>query len=203
MSSANNNNPPGKPAQRSRKAKQASKQPDQGQSPKLDRQPDRRQDENELIEAAVAPTETFPMETEASAGAPSTGAAIALTEPPSVGTAVALTAPPSKGALVPMDFSPIAVALPVEAFFIGFQTMANAYREHTRRSIEETLSFVEKFTAARSLDKAIEIQSEFAKQACETFVVDSQRIWRLYSELARQVLKPFERLVMRVTQTAH
>jgi phasin family protein len=199
MSSANNNKPPGKPAQRSRKTKQASKQPDQRQRPKPDQQPDRRQDEKELIEAAVAPTETFPIETEASAGAPSTGAAIALTE---TCTAVALTAPPSKGALVPMDFSPIAVALPVEAFFIGFQAIANAYREHTRRSIEETLSFVEKFTAVRSLDKAIEIQSEFTKQTCETFVADSQKIWRLYSELARQILKPFERLVMRVTQTA-
>jgi hypothetical protein len=54
----------------------------------------------------------------------------------------------------------------------------------------------------RSPDKAVEIQTEFARQACESFLTDSQKIWRLYSELARQVLKPFERLVMRVTQTA-
>jgi Phasin protein len=190
MSSANNNRPPGKPDQRSRKAKQASNKPDQRQRPKPDRQPDRRQDEKELIEAHVASTESFPIAAETSTGAPSTGTAVALTETP------------SKGALVPIDAFPIAAAAPVDIFLVGFQAVANAYREHARRSLEQTLFFVEKFTAVRSLDKAVELQTEFAKEACETFVADSQRIWRLYSELARQVLRPFERLVTRVTQTA-
>ena len=38
----------------------------------------------------------------------------------------------------------------------------------------------------RSLDKAIEIQTEFAKQAYETFVSESQKIRELYSGIARQ-----------------
>ena len=109
---------------------------------------------------------------------------------------------PSKGALVPIDAFPIAAAVPVDIFLTGFQTIANAYREHARRSFEQTLFFVEKFTAVRSLDKAVEVQAEFAKEACESFVADSQRIWRLYSELARQVLRPLDRLTMRATQTA-
>jgi phasin family protein len=113
-----------------------------------------------------------------------------------------LTEPPSKGALVPIDASPIAAVVSVDIFLIGFQTIANAYREQARRSIEQTIYFVEKFTAVRSLDKAVEVQTEFAKQACETFVADSHRIWRLYSELARQVFRPLERLMSRVTQTA-
>jgi Phasin protein len=190
MSSADKNKPPGKPAQRSRKAKPAGKKPDQRQRPKPEQQPDRRQDEKELIEATVASTETFPVVAEASTGTPSTGTAVALTETP------------SKGALVPMDAFPIAVAAPVDIFLIGFQAVANAYWEHARRSLEQTIYFVEKFTAVRSLDKAIEVQSEFAKEACETFVADSHRIWRLYSELARQVLRPFERLMTGATQTA-
>jgi phasin family protein len=190
MSSADKNKPPGKPTQRSSKAKPANKKPDQRQRPKPDRLPDRQQDEKELIEATVAPTETFPIAAEASTGAPSTG------------TAVALTGPPSKGELVPIDTFPIAAVAPVDIFLIGFQAIANAYREQARRSIEQTIYFVEKFTAVRSLDKAVEVQTEFAKEACETLVADSHRIWRLYSELARQVLRPFERLMSRVTQTA-
>jgi Phasin protein len=195
MSSADHNKPTGKHAQRSRKAKQASKKPDQRQRPKPDRQPDRQQHEKELIEATVASTETFPIEADAATGTSSIDTS-------SIGTAVALTETPSKGALVPIDVSPIAAAVPVDIFLIGFQTIANAYREHARRSLEQTLFFVEKFTAVRSLDKAVEIQTEFAKEACETFVADSQRIWRLYSELARQVFRPLERLMTRVTQTA-
>jgi hypothetical protein len=47
----------------------------------------------------------------------------------------------------------------------------------------------------RSFDKAIELQAEFAKQAYETFVAESQRICELYSELARQIFKPFAGLL--------
>jgi hypothetical protein len=193
MSSADKNKPPGNPAQRSRKAKPASKKPDQRQRPKPEQQPDRRQHEKELIEATVTSTESFPIEADAATGKPSNGKS-------SIGTAVALTEAPSQGALVPIDASPIAAAVPVDIFLTGFQTIANAYREHARRSLEQTLFFVEKFTAVRSLDKAVEIQAEFAKETCETFVADSQRIWRLYSELARQVFRPLERLMTRVTQ---
>jgi hypothetical protein len=205
MSSADKNKPPGNHAQRSRKAKQASKKPDQRQRPKVEQQPDLRQDDEELIEAQAASTETFPIEADAAGGTPSIGKS-SIDKPsidtPSTGTAVALTETPSKGALVAIDPFPIAAAVPDDIFVAGLQTIANAYRDYTRRSLEQTLFFVEKFTAVRSLDKAVEVQAEFAKEACETFVADSQRIWRLYSELARQVLRPFERLMTRVGQTA-
>jgi hypothetical protein len=202
MSSADKNKPPGN---RGRKAKQASRKPDQRQRPKPDRQPDRQQHERELIEATVASPESFPIEADASTGESSIGKSSIDTSSigtSSIGTAVALTEPPSKGALAPIDASPIAAAVPADIFLIGFQTIANAYRDYTRRSLEQTVFFAEQFTAARTLDKAVEIQVEFAKEACETFVADSQRIWRLYSELARQVFRPFERLLTRTTQTA-
>ena len=69
---------------------------------------------------------------------------------------------------------------------IDFQTIAMAYGNYTRKSFEQTKSFVEKLASVRSLDKAIEIQTEFAKQAYETFVTESQKIRELYSGLARQ-----------------
>jgi hypothetical protein len=186
--STTNQKPPGKPGQRSRKPKQPGKKPDQRQRAKPDQQPDRQQDDQDLIEAVVASTETFPIEAEASTAASSIDAAVAE--------------PPSKGALVPIHAAPVAAIASLDTFLTGFQTIANAYRACALRSLDDTMFFVEKLTVVRSLDKAVEIQTEFAKQACESLLTDSQKIWRLYRELAKQVLKPFERLVMRVTQTA-
>lgn len=72
---------------------------------------------------------------------------------------------------------------------IDMQTIALAYGEYTRKSFEQTKSFVEKLAGVRSLDKAIEIQTEFAKQAYETFVMDAQKIRELYSGLAKQTFE--------------
>jgi phasin family protein len=77
---------------------------------------------------------------------------------------------------------------------VDFQAIATAYTDYTRKSFEETKAFVEKLAGVRSLDKAIEIQTEYAKQAYETFVAESQKIRELYSGLAKQTLKPFEDL---------
>jgi hypothetical protein len=41
--------------------------------------------------------------------------------------------------------------------------------------------------SARSFDKAIEVQTEFARQAYANFVAESQKICELYSELAKQI----------------
>jgi phasin family protein len=190
MSSRDHNKPPGKSDQRSRKAKPASKKPDQQQRSKRDLQPGIQRDDDALIEAAVASPETFPIEAEASTPA-------SLIE-----TAAASTETPLKGALVPIEAFRIGTAVSVDTFGVGFQTIANAYGDYIRKSLDETRSFLEKLSVVRSPDKAIEVQTDFAKQACETFVSDSHRIWKLYSELARQIFRPFERLATRIGQPA-
>ena len=53
----------------------------------------------------------------------------------------------------------------------------------------------------KSFEKAIEIQTEFAKTAYETFVTESQKIGALYSDLAKQSYKPFGSLVAKTTPT--
>jgi phasin family protein len=83
---------------------------------------------------------------------------------------------------------------------VDFQTLATAYGNYTKKSFEDTKAFVEKLSGVRSLEKAVEIQTEFAKQAYETFVSESQKIRELYSGLAKQSLKPFESLVAKKSQ---
>jgi hypothetical protein len=76
-------------------------------------------------------------------------------------------------------------------FASGFQAIATAYSDYTKKSFEDTKSFVEKLSGVRSLDKAIEVQTEFAKTAYQTFVTESQKITALYGDLAKHSYKPF------------
>jgi hypothetical protein len=77
------------------------------------------------------------------------------------------------------------------AFPGGFQAIATAYGDYTKKSFEDTKSFVEKLSSVRSVDKAIEVQTEFARAAYETFIEESQKIAALYGELAKQTCGGF------------
>ena len=170
MSTTHQSKAGGKPGQRGRKADQKGRKSDQQQSPKLDQQ-----DANEQIHATVASTDA------------STNGEVALADAPSIST-VAPADTPSITAVAPADNVPISI-----------QTIANAYGDYTKKSLHDTRSFVEKLMGVRSLDKAVVIQIEFARQAYETFVAESQKISGLYGELAKQAFKPLEGFVAKVT----
>jgi hypothetical protein len=84
----------------------------------------------------------------------------------------------------------------------GLHAIASAYGDYTKKSFEDTKSFVEKLSGVKSLDKAIEVQTEFAKSAYETFVAESQKIASLYGDLAKQTFKPLEGMVAKFTPAA-
>ena len=73
----------------------------------------------------------------------------------------------------------------------AFHAIATAYSDYTKKSFEDTRSFVEKLSGVKSVDKAIEIQTEFAKSAFETFMAESHKIGALYRDLAAESCKPF------------
>jgi hypothetical protein len=84
----------------------------------------------------------------------------------------------------------------------GFQAIASAYGDYTKKSFEDTRSLVEKLSGVKSLDKALEAQTEYAKSAYETFVAESQKIAGLYGDLAKQVYKPVESIVSKFAPSA-
>jgi phasin family protein len=84
----------------------------------------------------------------------------------------------------------------------GLQAIASAYGDYTKKSYEDTKSFVEKLSGVKSLDKALEVQTEYAKSAYETFVAESQKIAGLYTDLAKQTYKPLEGIVAKFTPAA-
>jgi hypothetical protein len=81
----------------------------------------------------------------------------------------------------------------------GLQAIASAYGDYTKKSFEDTKSFVEKLSGVKSLDKALEAQTDFARSTYETFVAESQKIAGLYGDLAKQTFKPYEGLVAKFT----
>jgi phasin family protein len=88
-------------------------------------------------------------------------------------------------------------------FQSGIQAIATAYGDYAKKSFEDTKSFAEKLTGVKSLDKALEVQSEYAKSAYETFVAESQKIAGLYTDLAKQTFKPLEGLAAKFTPASH
>ncbi len=74
----------------------------------------------------------------------------------------------------------------------GVQAIATAYGDYAKKSFEDTKSFVEKLSGVKSLDKALEAQTEYLRSSYETFVAESQKIAGLYSDCAKQTFKPYE-----------
>jgi hypothetical protein len=176
--STHKDKPRSKPRQRSRKAHQRDQKPDQQQL--VQRDEDR---SGEM----VALTDTL------------TNGAAAPVELPSSGTPAPADVPLIRE-VTPGD-APNGAAAPVDNCPISAQTIANAYRDYTKKSFQETGSFVEKLMAVRSVDKAIEVQTEFARQAYANLFAESQKICELYSELAKQIIfRPWEQFA-KVTDT--
>jgi len=179
------------PAQLQSPDKELQPQLDHVESPKVDQQPT----VEEPVVAVVAspepqPAEPLPSEpppTEPVSAAPSPAEPVS-TEPPST---------------EPVSAEPVSAApSPAEPAPVSLQTIANAYRDYTRKSIEEFGSFVEQLSGVRSLDKAMTVQSEFVKRAYETSVAESQKICELHNRLAKQALDPFKGLTGK-TPTTH
>jgi hypothetical protein len=159
------------PRQRSRKAAQRERKAARQQNPKPDQ---RAEDQADATGSVMASIDAAMMEA-LGEGAPAGDSAPA--DAPVTGEAAAAVTTPTAAA--------------GENLPVGIQTIANAYRDCFRKSFQENLSFVERLMGVRSMDKAIEVQVDFARQVYADFVGESQRICGLYNELARQAIKPW------------
>ena len=74
----------------------------------------------------------------------------------------------------------------------GVQAIAAEWADYSKKSFEEGSAAAEKLLGAKSLEKAIEIQTDYAKTAYEGFVAGATRIGELYAELTKETYKPFE-----------
>jgi hypothetical protein len=72
------------------------------------------------------------------------------------------------------------------------QTIASEVADYSKKSFEDGSKVMEKLLGAKSIDKAIEIQTDYAKSAYEGFVAQATKMGELYADLAKETYKPFE-----------
>jgi len=83
----------------------------------------------------------------------------------------------------------------VGALSKGAQAIAVEVADYSKKSFEEGSAALEKLFGVKSFEKAIEVQSEYAKTAYEGFVAKATKIGELYADLAKEAYKPFESMV--------
>lgn len=84
----------------------------------------------------------------------------------------------------------------------GVQAIAVEVADYSKKSFEQSSAAAEKLFGAKSLDKAIEIQTDYAKSAYEGFVAGATRVGELYADLAKESYKPFESFLGRANGLA-
>jgi phasin family protein len=81
----------------------------------------------------------------------------------------------------------------------GWQAIASEFADYSKKSFEDGSAALEKLFGAKSLEKAIEVQSEYAKTSYEGFVAEATKLGELYTDLAKESYKPFEGLLAKVS----
>lgn len=74
----------------------------------------------------------------------------------------------------------------------SMQAIAIELADYSKRVFEQNTAVTEKLISAKSLDKAVEVQSDYAKNAYEGFVAQATKFGELYADLAKETYKPFE-----------
>lgn len=74
----------------------------------------------------------------------------------------------------------------------GFQAIASEMTDYSKKAFEEGTRTFEKLAGAKSVEQAVEIQTEYAKKSYEGFVSQASKISEMYVELAKEMYKPVE-----------
>ncbi|HEY1365110.1 MAG TPA: phasin family protein [Xanthobacteraceae bacterium] len=72
------------------------------------------------------------------------------------------------------------------------QAIAVEIADYSKKVFEQGTAATEKLIGAKSLEKAFEVQTDYAKSSYENFVAGATKLGELYLDLARQAYQPFE-----------
>jgi hypothetical protein len=74
----------------------------------------------------------------------------------------------------------------------SMQAIAVEIADYSKKAFEQGSAAAEKLIGAKSLEKAFEVQSDYAKSSYESFVAQATKLGELYADLAKEAYKPFE-----------
>jgi hypothetical protein len=84
----------------------------------------------------------------------------------------------------------------------GLQVVASECADYARKSFEQSNSTVEKLMGARTIERAVEVQSEYLRGAYDSFVAQAAKFGEIYADVAKQAYKPIETYAAKVAPTA-
>ena len=76
----------------------------------------------------------------------------------------------------------------------SWQAIAAEWTDYTKRSFEDGTQTFEKLLTAKTVEQAFEIQSGYAKRAVEGYVKEVTKIGTMYQDVAKEAVKPMEKL---------
>jgi len=88
-----------------------------------------------------------------------------------------------------------AASASANTFAASIQTIANAHTDFVKKVMQDGSEFISKLTSLKEPAQAIELQSEYVKNAYETFVAEAKKISELYTDFFKQTAKPLEALM--------
>ena len=77
----------------------------------------------------------------------------------------------------------------------GLQAIATRWTAFSKQSFEDATRAFEQLVGAKSLEHAIEIQSQYAKKAYDSWVAEVTKLSEMYTDMARTAYKPVEQAV--------
>jgi hypothetical protein len=83
------------------------------------------------------------------------------------------------------------------AFGKGMQALAAEAADYSKQSFEAGTAAFEKLLASGSLDKAVEVQSEFVRTAYEGYVAQMTKVGAIVADMAKSAYKPYESMFAR------
>ena len=81
----------------------------------------------------------------------------------------------------------------------GWQAIATEFADYSKKSFQDGSAALEKLFGAKTLEKAIEVQSDYVKTAYEGFVAEATKMGELYTDLAKETYKPLEGILAKVS----
>lgn len=84
----------------------------------------------------------------------------------------------------------------------GAQSATAETTDYAKRSLETGTAAIEKLAGIRTLDKAIELQTELARTSYESFVAQATRMGELATATVKEAIAPIETLVSKAPQSA-
>ena len=77
----------------------------------------------------------------------------------------------------------------------GFQAITAKMTDYSKRAFEDATRAFEQLAGSKSIEQAIEIQSQYAKKAYDTWVAEASKLSEMYVGMARDAYKPVEQAV--------